>query len=254
MPALGPALRNLAILGLLLAGGCGGDPSWSASFDFGPATAETRLSVTAWRGTVRLRNSTTGRLEVTVRGEAPLPLDKAVTFAESEGREGSWIRIDAAAKDADLELEVAAPPGITLSCACAEANVEVSGSWARLEVKATAGGIVARVERADSGALESRSGAVLYAATAAGPTGELTAKSMRGDVTVRLPAQWNGQIHAATQTGKLDVPPHGNLRTIWDENRKSLVGHVGPQHRQGEPLATVWGTSSAGNVSLRLEE
>jgi hypothetical protein len=252
MPFLRPALGALAIV--VLGGGCGGDaPSWSASFDLAPG--ETRISVTAWRGTVRLRSSTTGRVEVTLRGEAPVPLD--TVFAMKRPKETpSLIRlfIHESAKDADLELEIAVPPGtIHLSCACADADVAVSGEWARLEVKTTGGGIVARLDGAGAGSLESQSGAVLYSA-AKGPTGELTVKSIRGDVTVRLPAAWNGQVHAATQTGKLDVPPHRNLRTIWDENEKGVIGHVGPQHRKGEPLATVWGTSSTGNVSLRLEE
>lgn len=246
------ALRALAIL--LLAGGCGGGgPPWSASFELGPATAETRFSVSAWKGKVRLRNSGSGLLEVKLRGRAPVPLDGLVTFAKEGRASRRSLRIGEAAKDADLELEVAAPPGISLACMCAEADVTVSGAWSRLEI-ATGGAIDARVEATGSGRLQSRSGDVVFAAQGAGPTGELRAESTNGDVAVTLPARWNGQIHFLTRTGTLDVPPHGNLRTLWDENKKGVVGHVGPPPEKGAPMATVWGTSGTGNVSFRVGE
>lgn len=255
-------MRALLALALLLAAGCG-DSSWSGTFEVGPQ----EISVVAWKGKIRLRNGAPGRLDVTVRGEAPVPLDSVFANVKTTKSPDHRFGVAEAAKDADLEIEIAAPPGSAISCACAAADVEVAGAWGRLSVK-TAGAISARVERADSGALESLSGDVLYVASG-GPTGELAARATRGDVTIRLPASWNGQIDCTTQGGTLDVPPHKELQTIWDEDRKHVVGRVGPRfstpgpprvaNMGGEPdprplIPTVWGSSAHGNVSLHLAD
>jgi hypothetical protein len=251
----GGAATRWPLPALLLAVGCGGGgPSWSTSFGIGPASAETKLTVSAWKGKVRLRNGGPGVLGVTVRGKPPVPHERLVTFsADGKTPVGApGIRIDEAAKDSDLEIEIAAPPGISLVCSCAEADVSVSGSWGHLQV-ATGGAIDVRVDAAESGSLKSRRGAIAYAA-ATGPSGELRAESTSGDVSVTLPAQWNGQLKFQTQSGRLDVPQHESLRTIWDEDRKGVVGHLGPPREKGAPLAVVWGTSATGSVSFRVGE
>jgi hypothetical protein len=116
----------------------------------------------------------------------------------------------------------------------------------------TAGAIAARVERADSGGLESRGASVVFESTA-GPTGEIYARTAKGSVQIQLPASWNGQVDCTTIGGKLDVPPHKNLQTIWDEDKKHVVGRVGP--RGGDKmLPTVWGVATRGDVSLRLTD
>lgn len=235
-----------AALALLLAG-CGDEaPSWSASFESGPAD-KTTVSVTAWRGSVRLRNSADGRIEVVVRGGAAPDPSRSWILASDDGRRVALV-VPEEAKGRELEIEVAAPPGVSVSCACADADVHLSGAWARVEASTT-GAITARVERLDSGKLESRDGAVVYSA-AAGPTGELYVRARR-DVSLHLPATWNGQVDCTTRGGSIDVPPHGSLQTFWDEDRTHVVGRVGP--RGGDKaLPTVWGSSDGGSVSLRL--
>jgi hypothetical protein len=62
--------------------------------------------------------------------------------------------------------------------------------------------------------------------------------------------------------GTLDVPPQPNLRTLWDENGKSVLAFVGPPLSEedrakeladkGSPTA-VWASSAKGTVAFRLE-
>lgn len=242
------AARAIAIL--LLVGGCGG--SFSSSFEMGESR---KLSVVAWKGKVRLRNGAAGRIDVAVRGKAGIPLDRTVVLlraSQSDGSTALTLHVDKAAKDADLDLEIAAPPGVSLSCSCADADVDVSGAWGDLVVT-TDGGIVTRAE-ASGGRLTGRRGGVSYAAAGAGPTGELRAESTSGHVRVALPAAWTGQLKFQTQTGKLDVPEHAHLQTIWDENQKGAVGRMGPPREKGAPLPTVWAVSGTGDVSFRVGE
>jgi len=241
--------RAIAIFAL--AAGCGG--SWSASFPMG-VTADSKLSVSAYKGTVRLRESRSGQIEVVVRGKAPVPLDQAVAFtivAEPDGP-GRHLAVVPAAMDAELDLEVAAPAGIRLYCSCSAADVQVSGAWSLLRV-VTAGTIDARVD-ATAGSLRSQRGDVRLDARGAGPTGELRAESTSGNVSVTLPARWTGQLKFRTQTGKLDVPTHKGLQTIWDENLKGVVGRLGGRREEDGPLPTVWGVSGTGNVLFRVGE
>ncbi len=243
-----PAALALALL--LVVGGCGG--SFSSSFEAGEST---KLSVIAWKGRLRLRNGTAGRIDVAVRGRSDVPLDRVVAFvrtSKSDGGSDLALEVDKAAKDADLDLEIAAPPGISLSCRCAEADVDVSGAWADLVVT-TDGAIVTHAD-AKGGRLTGRRGGVSFVAAGAGPTGELRAESTSGHVRVALPAAWSGQLKFQTQTGKLDVPEHGNLQTIWDENQKGAVGRMGPPREKGAPLPTVWAISGTGDVSFRVGE
>jgi len=247
--------RTAKLLVLLL-GGCGGadTAAWSASLDIGPATAETKLSVAAWRGTVVFGNGAPGRLELRVTGKAPLDLDKLMAGAVVRERDGVRIVIDEAAKDADLRIDIVAPPGIALACASADAAVDVSGSWSHVEVKTTGGAIHAHVERVGGGLLESRKGAVGFVASGAGPLADFAAKSISGSVAVTLPAKWNGVLHLATQAGTLDVPTHPNLRTLWDADKKGVVGVLGPRPENDAPRPTVWATSAKGDVSFRVGE
>lgn len=243
----------LALAILLLAGGCGG--SWSKSFEFGLVTPDARLSVIAHKGKVTLRESGTGRIDVLVRGKAPVPLDDAITLTNTPQRDGDIgrrLEVGVAAQDAELDIEIAVPAGISLSCSCAEADVNVSGAWASLKVS-TGGTIDARVDTR-TGSLKSQRGNVRFAALGAGPTGEFRAESTSGDVAVTLPASWKGQLKFQTQTGKLDVPPHAGLETIWDEGGKGVVGRLGGPREKGAPLPTVWGITGTGTASFRVGE
>jgi hypothetical protein len=234
-----------AALALLVAG-CGGTPTWSVSFTLAPGA---KLSVVAGKGAVRLRNSARGKVEIAMRGEAARQLEGFASVEQKDGETRFAIREDA--KDVELEIDIAAPPGTAVACACAASGVEVEGAWGALRV-VTAGPIAVRIERADSGELESRGGSIAFEA-AAGPTGELRARTAKGNVAIRLPASWTGQVDCATVGGKLDVPPHKSLQTIWDEDKKHVVGRVGP--RGGDKvLPTVWAVATHGDVSLRLAD
>jgi hypothetical protein len=246
------AARALALL--LLAAACG-DTSRPSSFELGPTTAGTKVSVVAWRGKVRLRNGAPGRIDVTVRGGKGSASERLVAFLRASRADGGadcTLQVDKAAKDLDLDLEVAIPPGVSLHCACASADVEVLGAWSHLAI-ATEGAIDARAD-AGSGSLKGQRGGVSFAAQGAGPTGELRAESTGGQVRVSLPASWKGQLKFQTQTGNLDVPEHEGLETIWDESRKGVVGRMGPPREKGAPLPTVWGVSGTGDVSFRVGE
>jgi hypothetical protein len=242
-------MAALPLVLLLFAAGCGG--TWSTSRDIG---AETSLMVFAWKGKVVVRNGAPGKLKVSVRGRAPVALDEVVQFAimtRSSGC-GPGIEIADAAKDADLVLEIAAPPGIELVCACSAADVRLSGAWGRVQVT-TGGSIDASVDEVTSGLLESRKGSIGFAA-GKGPVGELSVKAASGDVSVTLPAGWSGQVHLLTQAGKLEVPEHRHLRGVLDTTGKGFVGELGPAPAPGAPHAAVWGTSGMGNVSFRVGE
>jgi hypothetical protein len=242
-----PLALAIALLGLPFGCSGGTGPGWSTKLPMDPAAGGARLSVTAWRGKVRLRNSTTGRIEVQARGSSPLPWEKTVLVRNDP----LALVVDERAKDADLDLDIAVPPGATITCACAEADVSATGSWDRLSIT-TAGAIDARVDAA-SGLLKSQRGDVALVALGPGPKGEMRAETMSGNVAVTLPAAWNGLLNFQTQTGKLDVPPHGNLSTKWDEAKRNAVGRMGPEHEKGAPaLAVVWGVSATGDVSFRI--
>lgn len=252
MPARSPAPLRLALLPLLLAAACGGDgPSWSTSFALGDGPGATTLNVSAWKGAVRLRNGPAGVVEVKLRGKSPLPPEETVVFV-SDGR-GRALRIHEAAKDAPLDIEIAAPAGISLSCSCTDASVEISGSWGRVEAKTAGGSIAAPAADIASGVLQSQRGHVLYAPSGKGPTGEIKAESLGGDVSIKLPAAWNGLLHFLTQTGSLDVPPHQGLEMILDADKKGIVGRLGPPLKGMSP-PVVWGTSAKGKVSFRVAE
>lgn len=244
-------MRALLLLLLLLAA-CGGE-EYSGVFDdaavMGKAGA---VHVAGIHARVRVRAGPPGRIEVLVRSPGKLP-DAPVEFL---GRgESVLVTLDPeVAKRAGTEIDVAAPGGMNLQVLGGDGDVDVSGSWRRLVVRTSNGAISARVDRADHGEMESHSGAVEFAASGSGPTGDFSAESIRGNVTVRVPASWSGQIKVASQTGKLDVPPHGNLRTLWEEDRKGLVGHVGAAPRKGAVLPSLWARSATGDVSFRLLE
>jgi hypothetical protein len=230
-----------AVLALALLAGCGG--SWSKSYDF----AGEKLSVIAWNGRVALRNGAPGRVEVSVRGGA----EGTVSFATASAR-GPVLQVDTAAKDADLVLEIAAPPGISLSVVCSGADVDVSGRWGAIEI--TTDGAIEATADAVSGSLAGRRGGVSFVAEGAGPTGEMRIEATSGDVSATLPAAWTGQLKFQTRTGRVDVPTHDNLQTIWDEDKRGVVGRMGPRRKEGEPLSTVWVVSGTGNVSFRLRD
>jgi hypothetical protein len=132
--------------------------------------------------------------------------------------------------------------------------VEISGSWIRVEAKTAGGSIAASATDIASGVLQSQRGRVLYAPGSSGPTGEIRAESFGGDVSITLPAAWNGLLHFLTQTGSLDVPPHEGLEMILDTTKKGIVGRLGPPIEKGKAPAVVWGTSAKGKVSFRVAE
>jgi hypothetical protein len=246
-------MRALAPLLLLLAA-CGAKRSFSAAFDDAEALRRAPgIVVVAFNAAVRVRSGPDGRVDATVRWAGPGE-SAALSFKEIPG-EGIMVRPDEVlAKQGGTEIEVTAPAGMGIQVLGGKGPVDISGAWSRLRILTEAGAITAHVDRADSGELRSHSGAVELVASGPGPTGELTAKSTSGAVSVTLPAQWNGQLKFQTQTGKLDVPTHGNLQTIWDENKKGAVGRMGPPHEKGSPLATVWAVSGTGDVSYRVGE
>ncbi len=202
---------------------------------------------------VRVGNGPPGRIEVLVRSPGKLP---AVPVEFARRGEGVLVALAAELSKRDgTEIEVKAPAGFDLQVMGGDGAAEVSGSWRRLVVRTSNGAITAHVDRADHGEVESHAGAVGFEARVAGPTGDFSAQSLRGNVTVRVPASWSGQIKVASQSGKLDVPTHGNLRTLWEEDRRSLVGHVGAAPPEGgSVLPSLWARSAAGDVSFRLAE
>lgn len=205
----------------------------------------------ASKGSVRISAGPPGTVGIRYRADFTGPV-----LAEPVRCEKGVITVAVSdeAKDREIILEITAPPGLDISAGCRDAAVDVTGEWGSLDIRTTSGAIAARVDRVASGTLESASGAIEFAVLGPGPTGDFTAKSISGDVTVRLPAPWGGQVHFLTQTGTLDVPPHSNFRTKWDEDGKGVVGHVGPPREKGAPLPTVWGTSASGLVSFRIGE
>lgn len=243
-------MRAVAPLLLLLAA-CGGE-TLSASFTDAAAMAKvSAVHVAGMHARMRVRGGPAGRIDVTVRsaeGFEGLP----VAF-EAKGESLIVELAPVLAKRAGTEIEVTAPEGLDLVVMGGDGAVEVSGSWRRLVARTSNGAIAARVGRAEAGELESYSGAIEFVAKGAGPTGDFTAKSIRGAVTVRVPATWNGQIKVSSKSGTLDVPPHEGLRTLWEEDRKGLVGHVGNAPPKGTILSALWAASATGNVSFRLD-
>jgi hypothetical protein len=264
-------MRARAPLFLLLAA-CGAKSSFSATFDDAEALRRAPgVVVFAIHATVRVRSGPEGRIDATFRWPGSSRA-AALSFEDNRG-EGIMVRPDAAlAKQAGAELEVTVPAGMAIQVLGGKGPVDISGAWSRLKVLTEEGAITARVDRADSGELRSHSGAVDLVAKG-GPTGELTARSTSGEVSVTLPAAWKGQLKFQTQTGKLHVPTHGNLATIWDENKKGVVGRMGPpreasatrapagvvdmgssEREPPAPLPTVWGVSGTGDVSFLVAE
>jgi len=249
-----PPLRTVAILALLCCMACGGKTSWSVRLDLpSAATAKTKVFVVAWRGSIAVRNSSSGQLEVSATSRTPVDWDKFMpTALAAEGGVARFV-VGESAKGVELDLEIAAPPGIALTVGCADADVEITGMWGELQVS-TGGALDARVD-AKSGKLAGQHGPVSFVAVGPGPIGEIRVESASGDVAAAVPAAWDGQLKFQTRTGKLDVPTHARLQTIWDEDKRGVVGRMGPALPKGtSPLPTVWAVSGTGNVSFRIEE
>jgi hypothetical protein len=252
--------RVRALLPLvLLAAACGRESHETVLDDAAVMGRARVLLVAGHRATVRVGNGPQGRIEAAIRYDGSR-LERPVTIT---GKGGVVVvaLAQALVGREGTELRVTAPPGLELQVE-GQAGIEVSGSWERLVARTTGGAITAHVDRASSGALESATGAVEFVAREAGPVGDFTAKSVGGDVALRLPAGWRGRLHLSTQTGTLDVPPQPNLRTLWDENGKSVLAFVGPPLSEedrakeladkGSPTA-VWASSAKGTVAFRLE-
>jgi len=216
------------------------------------------VSVRASNGTVRIRSGPAGQAKVIVRGNAGRPLDQTVKVTDS----GETLLVEVAEDvSAAIELDITAPGGAGLFAMCGDAAVDLGGKWGKVVVRTGKGGISARVDSVASGSLESHGGAIEFAASAAGPTGDFAAKSLVGDVAIRMPADWRGRLHLSTQSGQLDVPSQPNLRITWDEGAKSLLAFAGPawteedrkreMEEKGSPTA-LWGSSASGTVSFRL--
>ncbi len=239
-----------ALAPLLLLAACGG-ASFSATFDDAAVLGRAQaLHVAAVHAHVRVRSGPPGRIEVSVRAKGRLPA--APVAFEAKGESVIVTLDEAVAKLEGTEIDVAAPAGLDLVVSGGDGAVDVSGSWRRLVVRTTNGAISARVERIDHGELQSHSGAVAFAASGSGPTGDFSAKSIRGGVSVEVPASWSGQLHVQSQTGKLDVPTHANLKTLWDEDEKGLIGHVGAQPKKDAIAPSLWAASATGDVSFLL--
>lgn len=240
-----------ALAPLLLLAACGG-ADFSAAFDDAAVLGRAQaLHVAAVHARVRVRTGPAGRIDVAVRANGTLPA--APVAVETRGESVIVMLDEAVATLEGTEIGVTAPAGLDLVVSGGDGAVEIGGSWRRLVVRTTNGAISARVERMDHGELLSHTGAVAFAASRSGPTGDFTAKSIRGGVSVEVPASWSGQIHVRSQTGKLDVPAHANLKTLWDEDEKGVVGHVGGPPRKDAIPPSLWAASATGNVSFRLE-
>jgi len=214
-----------------------------------------RISVRAHSGTVRLRTGAAGRTVVRAEGSAP-----AESVRVTDSQDTILVEVAEDARD-PLQLDILAPEGSELTAACGDASVELTGKWGAIVVRTTHGDVRAYVESVRSGSIESQGGTIEFAPSDAGPEGDFVAKSLSGDVSLQMPQGWRGRLHLSTQSGKLDVPPHPNLRTTWDESGRSLLGFIGPAlteedraaelEAKGSPTA-VWGNSATGDVSLRI--
>lgn len=247
-------MRAVVLLPLLAA--CSVETTYAVTIDDAEKLGRARtISVAAHQAAAVIRSGPPGRIEASVRyrGAAAEPALTLVT----KGDDGGTILVQLAGELSRREgsaLTVTAPAGMELHIVGADAAVEIHGEWSRVDASTGEGAISAHVDRLDRGELRSHAGAVALVAKGRGPAGEVTARSTSGDVSVTLPAAWKGQLKFQTQTGKLDVPPHKNLETIWDAGDKGVVGRMGPALEPGMKPPTVWGLSGSGSVSFRVGE
>jgi hypothetical protein len=243
---------------VLLAQNSSADFRWEKAL-----AADSRVRVHNVSGDVNVTPSTSGKVEIvgTKRGSSRYFADITAEVKETsdgivvcvvwEGRdnwcddrgyhsEGNGERWGRASIDLDIKL----PPNLQISANSVSGNVSVAGAQGDVRLNSVSGDVKADRVRANSLSAHTVSGNVTVQVESLTGTGDLSFKSVSGDVILELPRTLDADLSMHTVSGRIDSDFQMTLNGRMD--RRRLEARIG---KGGRDLDV---TTVSGDLRLRM--
>ena len=199
-------MRRLVWL-LVLAAACNGTQNSELTF---PAGKLEDFILHINRGSIRVRHATGDEkadvclIKLTESGgEKTLGAAKRLSPATTERR--IRLRQRRNERDLRLDIEVVVPKGVNLDLVVREGSIRLAGTYGRVAVVTTTGGVVAQLERCAALTVKALDGDLSVAVKSGRLEGDLRCETTRGDCSLTIGPDYRGPIQLFSGSAKIDL-------------------------------------------------